>query len=250
MFCRNCGATLREGAKFCPECGLSTETILPETIPPETILPETILPEAIPPEAVSAYGSPSVPPAGEYRYETTTNLFPWNAVVPLVLLAWLPMTAIGVFVTIAEGFWFVPMIMSGIVLLAVFLIAWGYKGKQKKWGKDRTLWIIAPDGWAAGYPPDVARRLAALGAISAMATSGRMNWSVTSAGINMAEGAAKAIKGLPLNPWQLFIKAEYRPDKHYITLYTPTGQSRRILANPDNYTHVEQLVREYITITI
>ena len=34
MFCGNCGAPLKEGAKFCPQCGtpVKTET-LPEVIP-------------------------------------------------------------------------------------------------------------------------------------------------------------------------------------------------------------------------
>jgi len=29
MFCQNCGAQLREGARFCPECGLNTVDIMP-----------------------------------------------------------------------------------------------------------------------------------------------------------------------------------------------------------------------------
>ena len=214
MFCEKCGAALREGARFCPECGLTTDN--------------------------------TPPPAEEYSYETTTKLFPWNAVVPIILLLWLPFTAIGVFVTLAEGFWFVTPIMSGVVLLGVFGIAWAYKGKQKKWGKDRTLWIITPDGYATGYPPDVAKRLAAIGAASAAATIGRQNWGVTSQGINMAMNAVTVIKGLPVNPWGKYIKAEYRPAKLEIALHRPDGLVGLIHANPDNYAAVEQLVRGYM----
>ena len=216
MFCEKCGATLREGARFCPECGITTDNTLR-------------------------------PPTEEYSYETTTKLFPWNAVVPIVLLLWLPFTAIGVFVTMTEGFWFVPVIMSGVVLLGVFGIAWGYKGKQKKWGKDRTLWIITPEGYATGYPPDVAKRLAALGALSATASAAsRQNWGVTSQGINMAMNTVTVIKGLPINPWEKYIKAEYRPAKLEIAMHLRTGQVGLIHTNPDNYATVEQLIRGYM----
>jgi hypothetical protein len=149
-------------------------------------------------------------------------------------------------VALAEGFWFVPLIMSGIVLLAIFLIAWAYKGKQKKWGKDRTLWIIASEGWAGGYPPDVAKRLALLGIASAAATFGRENWGVTSHGINMAKNITTVIHGLPVNPWENYIKAEYRPQKREIALHTLTGKIALISTNPDNYDYAEQLVRLYM----
>ena len=214
MFCGKCGTALREGALFCPECGLSTEN--------------------------------TPPPIEEYIYETVTNLFPWKAVIPIVFAVWLPLTGIGLMVAMTEGFWFVPFIMSGVVLLGVFGIAWGYKGKQKKWGKDRTLWVITPYGWCGGYPPDVAKRLAALGAFSASTTFGRENWGVTSQGINMAMNIKTVIHGLPVNMWIDYIKAEYRPAKLEIALYKPTGMAGLIRANPDNYTAVEQLVRRYM----
>ncbi|MCL1859204.1 MAG: zinc ribbon domain-containing protein [Oscillospiraceae bacterium] len=215
MFCEKCGATLRENAKFCPECGITVNNA-------------------------------GFIRSEEYSYETTTNLFPWNAVIPIIFAAWLPFTGIGVMVALAEGFWFVPLIMSGVVLLAIFLIAWAYKGKQKKWGKDRTLWIITPEGWAGGYPPDVAKRLAALGAFSTAATIGRQNWGVTSQGINMAKNIATVIHGLPVNPWENYIKAEYRPQKREIALHKPTGNIALISTNSDNYSYVEQLVRLYM----
>ena len=216
MLCIKCGTDLREGAKFCPECGISTENTL-------------------------------LPPTGEYSYETQTKLFPWNAVVPIVLLLWLPFTAIGVLVTMAEGFWFVTPIMSGIVLLGVFGIAWAYKGKQKRWGKDRTLWIITPEGYAAGYPPDVAKRLAALGVFSAASSAaGSQNWGVTSQGINMAKNITTVVKGLSINPWEGYINAEYRPAKLEIAMHLQTGQVALIRTNSENYAIVEQLVRGYI----
>ena len=215
MFCEKCGAALREGARFCPECGLTTDD--------------------------------TMPPAAEYSYETTTKLFPWKVVIPVVFAVWLPFTGIGVLVALAEGFWIVPVIMSGVVLLGVFGIAWGYKGKQKKWGKDRTLWVITTEGYASGYPPDVAKRLAAIGVFSATASAaGGQNWGVISHGINMAANAVTVIKGLPLNPWTEFIKAEYRPEKHEIAMHLTTGQVALIRTNPDNYATVEQLVRGYM----
>ena len=215
MFCKNCGAKLRENAKFCPECGVTAENTLP-------------------------------PPINEYSYETLTNLFPWKGVIQIILVAWLPFAAIGLMVTIIEGFLIVSVIMNVMVLLAIFLIAWAYKGKQKKWGKDRTLWIITPEGFAGGYPPDVAKRLALLGVASAAATFGRENWGVTSHGINMAKNITTVINGLPVNPWENYIKAEYRPAKLEIALHKMEGRVALISTNPDNYAYVEQLVRGYM----
>ena len=217
MFCEKCGETLREGAKFCPECGLMVENTL------------------------------SVP-NDEYSYETIQNLFPWSAVIPIVLLVWLPFTVIGLMVAMAEGFWFVPVIMSSIVLLGIFLIAWANKGKKEKWGVDRTLWIITPEGYGNGYPPDVAKRLAALGITSAAASIGsNQNWGVISHSINMAKNINTVIKGLKIIPWTEFISAEYRAEKHEIALHTPKGQVVGLIhTNSDNYAHVEQLVREYM----
>jgi len=215
MFCEICGATLRESARFCPECG------------------------------VTAGGS--IAPASEYSYETLQNLFPWKAVIPIVLAVWLPFTAIGMLVALAEGFWFLPVIMSGIVLFAIFIIAWGNKGRKKKWGVDRTLWIITPKGWGSGYPPDVAKRLGLTGAASAAATAaGGQNWAATSQGINMAKNLS-FVKGLPITPWEQFTSAEYRTEKREIALHMPTGGVGLIRANPDNYAYVEQLVRIYLT---
>ena len=216
MFCEKCGAKIRKNAKFCPECGLTIEDTLSE--------------------------NPT-----EYSYETTTNLFPWSAVIPIVLLLWLPFTAIGIMVTLTEGFWFVSVIMSGIVLFAIFVIAWANKGKKKRWGVDRTLWIITPEGFGHGYPPDVAKRLAALGVASTVATAGRLNWGVTSQGIKMAKEALTVINGITILPWAEFTSAEYRSLKHEIALHTPKGQVvGLILTNPDNYAYAEQLVRRYM----
>ena len=213
MFCEKCGASLREGAKFCPECGLMTEDALSQ-------------------------------PITEYSYETIQNLYPWQAVVPIILLLWLPFTAIGVMVSITEGFWFVSVIMSGIVLFAIFALAWAYKGKRKKWGIERILWILTPEGFASGYPPDVVKRLTLLGVTSADATIGGQNWNATSPGIT--KNTTTVIKGLPVLPWTEFISAEYRPEKREIALHLPTGLTRIIYTNPDNYTYVEQLVRGYM----
>ena len=213
MFCQNCGTSLREGAKFCPECGLTAEG--------------------------------SLSPPDEYSYETLQNLYPWKAVIQITLVAWLPFTAIGVLVALAEGFWIVPAIMSGVVLFAIFAIAWAHKGKKKKWGVERTLWILTPEGYGAGYPPEVAMRLGMLGAASAALTAGRENWGVTSLGIDMAKNLS-VVKGLPIMPWTEFISAEYRPDKRQIALHLPTGRVGLICANPDNYARVEQLVRLYM----
>jgi len=215
MFCKNCGTPLREGAKFCPECGITVEGSLP-------------------------------PLSDEYSYETLQKLFPWKAIIPIILLLWLPFTAIGLLVALAEGFWFVPAIMSSIVLFAIFIIAWGNKGKKKKWGVDRTMWIITTAGYGSGYPPDVAKRIGTIGAASAgMTAASGHNWSVTSQGINMAQNL-KHINGLPIMPWTGFIKAEYRPQKREIALHMPNGQVGIIKTNPDNYAYVEQLVRGYI----
>ena len=216
MFCEKCGATLRKNVKFCPECGLMIESTLSEN-------------------------------HTEYSYEITTNLFPWSAVIPIVLLLWVPFTAIGVMVTLTEGFWFVSVIMSGIVLFAIFVIAWANKGKKKRWGVDRTLWIITPEGFGHGYPPDVAKRIAAIGVASTVATAGRQNFGVTALGLGMAKETLTVIKGITILPWSAFISAEYRSLKHEIALHTPKGQVvGRIVTNPDNYAHVEQLVRRYM----
>ena len=215
MFCEKCGTALREGAKFCPGCGLLVG------------------------------GAPTAQ-AEEYSYETLTKLFPWNAVVPIVLLLWLPFTGIGILVALIEGFWFVPIIMSGLVLFGIFAVAWMHKGKKEKWGVNRTLWVFTPEGYAAGYPPDVAKRLGAAGAASAALTFGRQNWGVTVHGLDMAKNLATVVKGLPIMPWTAFVSAEYRPEKREIAMHTPTGATGLILANPDNYQYVEQLVRGYM----
>ena len=216
MFCENCGAALREGAKFCPECGLVSDGPLP-------------------------------PPLDEeYSYEILHTLYPGKAVIQITLVAGLPFISIGVLVALIEGFWIVPAIMGGIVLFAVFTIAWAHKGKQKKWGVERMLWIITPEGFGAGHPPDVAWRLGLIGLGSAVLTFGRENWGVTSQGINMAKELT-VVKGLPIMPWTDFISAEYRPGKRKIAMHLPTGHVGLICANPDNYAHVEQFVRLYMS---
>ena len=50
MFCGNCGAPLKEGAKFCPQCGtpVKTET-LPEVIPAAGNEIQPVTPPAAPP---------------------------------------------------------------------------------------------------------------------------------------------------------------------------------------------------------
>ncbi|MCL1802567.1 MAG: zinc ribbon domain-containing protein [Eubacteriaceae bacterium] len=212
--CEHCGAYMREGANFCPECGLAR--------------------------------SAAMPAPGEYSYETASSLYSRKAIIAIILLAWLPMTGIGLLVALAEGFWFVPVIMGGIVALAVYIITWAYKGKQKKWGVERTLWVIAREGYACSYPPDVAKRLAMLGMASVAATSGKANPSVVSHGIKMAKNAGTLMHGMPINPWGDYISAEYRPEKLEIALHKPSGQTALIYANNGNYEHVEQLVRMYM----
>ena len=216
MSCQNCGASLRESAKFCPECGLSTVDTLPL-------------------------------PTAEYSYETVQKLYSMKATIQIALIIGLPFTGIGVLVALAEGFWFVPVIMGGIVLFAVFIAAWMNKGKTKKWGAERTLWILTPEGYGTGYPPDVSKRIGVVGAVSAGVTAaGKQNFGVTSQGINMAQNLATAADGLPIVPWTEFISAEYRAEKREIALHMPTGSVGLIYANPDNYAYVEQLVRLYM----
>ena len=217
MFCEKCGAETREGAKFCPECGVAAGGGLPQAA------------------------------AAEYRYETTQALFPfWKGVVPLLII-WLVFSGIGVLAALGSGFWYVGVIISGIVLFSILVVMWGHKGKKNKWGRERTLWVFTPEGFGCGPPPDVARRLGAIGAASAVATAaGRQNWAVTSQGINMAENL-KYVNGLEIYPWAGFYKAEYRPGERKIGMYFSPGQAMMLAmtieANKDNYAQVEQLVR-------
>jgi len=212
MFCENCGSQLREGARFCPECGLTASGILP-------------------------------PAAVEYNYETLQKLFPMKAAVPLLII-WSVFSAIGILAALGSGFWYVGAIISGVVLAAVLIVMWANKGKQKRWGVDRTLWVLTPDGYAAGYPQDVARRVAGIGA--AAAASGQ-NIGIVLSGIDTAaQNIETVLHGLPVMPWTSFTKAAYHPEKREILLYLPNGQIGMIKTNPDNYAYVEQLVRGYM----
>jgi len=212
MFCEKCGTKLREGAKFCLECGLTTEGVLP-------------------------------PSEGEYSYETLQTLFPKSTAITLFII-WLVFSAIGVLAALGSGFWFVGVIISGIVLLSILIVMWANKGNSKKWGKDRTLWIITPEGYGTGYPTDVAKRVAGVGVAGALSNQ---NLAISLMGIDMAGKNIKTvINGLPIMPWTLFISAEYRPAKLEIALHLPNGQVGLIRTNPDNYAYVEQLVRGYM----
>ena len=213
MFCKNCGSQLREGAGFCPECGLTAQGF--------------------------------TPPA-EYSYETLAKLFPLKAIIPLLII-WLVFSAIGVLAAMGSGFWYVGVIMSGIVLFAILVVMWANKGKSKKWGKNRTLWVLTPDGYATGYPPDVARRVAGIGAAGAAGGAKTGTISVTLLGIDTAAENINMVRhGLPVMPWAHFIKAVYRPAKLEIVLHPANGQAGLIKTNPDNYAYVEQLVRGYM----
>jgi len=215
VFCENCGASRREGARFCPECGLTTANTLP-------------------------------PATAEYSYETLQNLFPLKAAIPLLIM-WFVFSAIGVLAALGSGFWYVGVIISGIVLLAILVVMWANKGKSKKWGKDRTLWVLTPDGYATGYPPDVAKRVAGIGAAGAVGAAKTGNVGVSFMGVNMAaDNIKRVIHGLPVMPWTAYIKAVYHPEKREIHLHLPSGQVGIIKANPDNYAYVEQLVRGYM----
>jgi len=215
LFCKKCGAALREGARFCPECGLTTADNLQ-------------------------------PPTAEYTYETLEKLFPLRAAIPLLII-WFVFSAIGVLAAMGSGFWYVGVIISGIVLFAILVVMWANKGKSKKWGKDRTLWVLTPDGYATGYPPDVAKRIAGIGASGAVGAAKTGTIGVTLLGIDMAaENIKTVMHGLPVMPWAAFIKAVYRPEKREIALHLPNGQVGIIKANSDNYTYVEQLVRGYM----
>ena len=215
MLCKNCGAVLRESARFCPECGLTAADNLS-------------------------------PPAIEYSYETLQKLFPLKAAIPL-LIVWLVFSAIGILAALGSGFWYVGVIISGIVLFAILVVMWANKGKQKRWGVDRTLWVLMPDGYATGYPPDVAKRVAGIGAAGAAGGAKIGNVAISLSGVSMAAENIKTVRhGLPVMPWAAFIKAEYRPDKREIALHLPNGQTGIIHTNPDNYAYVEQLVRGYM----
>ena len=215
MLCEKCGSQLREGAMFCPECGLTTSFAMP-------------------------------PPTVEYSYETLQKLFPLRSLIALLII-WLVFSAIGVLAALGSGFWYVGVIISGIVLFAILVAMWANKGKGKKWGKERTLWVLTPDGYATGYPPDVAKRIAGIGAAGAVGGAKIGNVGVSFMGANMAaENFNRVIHGLPVMPWAAFIKAVYRPEKHEIALHMPNGQVNLIKTNPDNYAYVEQLVRGYM----
>ena len=58
MFCGNCGAPLKEGAKFCPQCGtpVKTET-LPEVIPAAGKEIQPVTPPAAPPKTPTYHSS-------------------------------------------------------------------------------------------------------------------------------------------------------------------------------------------------
>ena len=214
MFCKNCGIPLREGARFCSGCGLAVGSAMPQ-------------------------------PTDEYSYEIKQNLFPLKALIPILVL-WLVFTAIGVLAALGSGFWYVGVFISGTVLLAIVIVMWANKGKQKKWGEDRTLWVITPQGYGTGYPPDVAKRIGAVGAASAGITlASGQNLAVTMLGANMAK-QLKYVKGLPIMPWEAFVSAEYRPEKQEVALHLPDGQTGIIKTNPDNYPNVEQLIRLYM----
>jgi len=215
MFCQKCGSKLREGARFCPECGLNTSDNL-------------------------------LSPTAEYSYETLQKLFPLSATIALLLI-WLMFSAIGILAALGSGFWYVGVIISGIVLFAILVVMWANKGKSKKWGKDRTLWVLTPDGYATGYPPDVAKRVAGIGAAGAVGAAKIGTIGVTLMGIDMAaENIKTVMHGLPVMPWALFTKAVYRSEKCEIALHLPNGQVGIIKTNPDNYSYVEQLVRGYM----
>ena len=212
MFCENCGAALREDARFCTVCGLAT---------------------ADSPEPANT----------EYSYETLQKLFPLSSVIALLII-WFVFSAIGVLAAMGSGFWYVGVIISAIVLVAILIVMWANKGHSKKWGKDRTLWVLTPEGYATGYPPDVAKRIAGIGAAGA---ASRQNIAISLMGIDMAaENIKSVIHGLPVMPWTSFQTAVYHPEKREITLQRPDGQAGLIRANPDNYSYVEQLVRGYM----
>jgi len=186
------------------------------------------------------------PPAAEYSYETTQNLFPLSSIIALLII-WFMFSAIGVLAALGSGFWYVGVIISGIILLAILIVMWANKGKNKKWGIDRTLWVITPEGYATGYPPDVAKRVAGIGAAGAAGAVKTGTIGVTLLGIDMAaENIKTVMHGLPVMPWMLFTNAVYRPEKLEIVLHLPNGQVGIIKTNPDNYSYVEQLVRGYM----
>ena len=188
----------------------------------------------------------SAPPAAEYSYETLQKLYPLKAAIPLLII-WLVFSAIGVLAALGSGFWFVGVIISGIVLLAILIVAWANKGKGKRWGVDRTLWILTPEGYGTGYPPDVAKRVAGIGAAGAAGGAKIGNVGISLMGVGMAaDNIQTVLHGLPIVPWTVFMKAEYRPEKREIALYMTNGQVGIIRANPDNYAYVEQLVRGYM----
>ena len=186
------------------------------------------------------------PPGAEYSYETLQKLFPLKAAVP-VFIIWLMFTAIGVLAALGSGFWYVGVIISGIVLFAIVVAMWANKGNSKHWGKDRTLWVLTPEGFATGYPPDVAKRIAGIGVAGAVGATKIGTPGVTLMGIDMAsENINTVIHGLPVIPWAAFGQALYRPETCEIVLYQPSGQAGIIRTNPDNYTYVEQLVRRVL----
>jgi len=125
MLCEKCGENLREGAKFCPECGLTA-------------------------------GGAGFAPSEKYIYETLQQLFPLSAKIATFII-WLAFTGIGVLAALGSGFWYVGVIFSGIITFSILVVLWANKGKGGKWFYDCTMWVITPEGYGTGYPSDFAK---------------------------------------------------------------------------------------------
>lgn len=81
MFCKNCGASLNEDVKFCPECGTPVTVAEPEEPKPSPIFaePEPKAPMYTPPAPDYSYAQPAYAQAVPYM-EDPSPILTWGIV--------------------------------------------------------------------------------------------------------------------------------------------------------------------------